>query len=80
MSICRRVRTALKRVNHWAQETYCAVAQQIGERLEALSDGLAEQRYQSEIRSERPRSAAIPPLPKIQLPKYRLINGHKHQR
>ncbi len=80
MCIHRRARTSLKLVNHWAQETYCAVGQQIGERLEALADGLAEQRYRSEFRSERPRSAAISALPEIRLPKYRLINGHKYER
>ena len=80
MFICRRARSARKRVNHWVQETYCAVGQQIGERLEALSDGLAAQRYRSEIRSQRSRSDAVSPLPEIRLSDYRLINGQKHER
>ncbi|MGO9596889.1 MAG: hypothetical protein ACLP7Q_02585 [Isosphaeraceae bacterium] len=80
MFICRRSRSALKLVSHWVQETYCAVGQQIGEQLEALSDGLAAQRYRCEIRSQRSRSAAISPLPEIQLSDYRLINGHKNTR
>ena len=53
MFICRKSRSALKLVSHLVQETYCAVGQQIGERLEALSYGLAAQRYRCEIRSQR---------------------------
>ncbi len=80
MAICHRVRVALKDVSHWVEETYCAVGQQVGDRLEAISDGLAEQRYQSQIRAQDSRSAAFPGLPEIHLPKYRLINGHKYER
>jgi hypothetical protein len=80
MSMCRKVRSTLKLVNYWMQETYCAIGQTVGERLEAVSDGLAEQRYLAEARSERSRSAAVSGLPEIQLPRYRLINGHKYER
>jgi hypothetical protein len=79
MLICRSARSALKLVSHGVQEIYCAVGQQIGERLEAVSDGLAEQRYLAEIHSERSRSAASSGLPEIQVPRFRLINGHKYK-
>ena len=80
MSICRRVRVAMKHISHWIEETYCAAGQQVGERLEAISDGLAEQRYLAGVRSKPSRSAASPGLPEIPLPKFRLINGHKYER
>jgi hypothetical protein len=80
MLICRWVRGALKHVSHWVEETYCAIGQQVGERFEAVSDGLAEQRYLSEVRSEPSRSTASSGLPEVQVPRFRLINGHKYER
>jgi hypothetical protein len=74
MSILRTIKSLCCGVGHWIQETYCAVGQKVAERIEHVSDGLAERRY----RAEHP----TPPQPPIQqvidVKDYHITNGYKH--
>jgi hypothetical protein len=73
----RALKSLVQVVGHWIQETYCTVGQQVGERLEAICDTIAERRYLASQPAKAPEPKA-PREPVIELPAFRTINGHKH--
>ena len=78
MSLFGPIKSVLAGAGHWLQESYCAVAQKVGEQVERISDSLAEKKY---LASRHPAQAApgqSPVRPLIELKDYRVINGHKH--
>jgi hypothetical protein len=71
MSMLGSIRCVLGSVGHWIQETYCSVGQKVAERLEAISDRIAEKRYRGE------HAAPVPTSQVIEIKGYQIINGHK---
>jgi hypothetical protein len=43
--ILNAIKSVFERIGHWIQESYCAVGQRVAERLESVSDAMAEKRY-----------------------------------
>jgi hypothetical protein len=78
MSMFRMIKSALHGVGHWIGETYCSVGQRVAERIEQISDTVAEQRYLAEHRAEQPSSTRLPVHHVIDVSEFRIINGHKH--
>jgi hypothetical protein len=78
MSLFRAIKSLCGGACHWIQETYCAVGQKVGERIEDASDAMAERRYLANCRAQHPASSHLPPKPAINATEYRVINGHKH--
>lgn len=78
MSLFRAIKSVLGGAGHWIQETYCSAGQKIGERLEQISDSVAEKKYLAQRRPEHPGPSHSPVRPLIELKDYRVINGHKH--
>jgi hypothetical protein len=73
----RAIKSLVQGAGHWIQEAYCSVGQRVGERLEAISDAIAEHRYLA----SRPANAPEPRARRetvIEVPAFRPINGHKH--
>ena len=56
MSMFRMIGSTLGSAGHWIGETYCAVGQKIAERIEKISDTIAEQRHLAEAREHHPCS------------------------
>lgn len=80
MSILRAIRSTLDCAGHWIGETYCACSQKIAERIEHLSDTIAEQRHLAEHHTEHVRAAHVPSHQVIDIKDFRVINGHSHVR
>jgi len=78
MSLFCAIKSLLGGAGHWVQETYCSVGQKIGERLEQISDCVAERKHLAQHRPEYRRTSQGPVRPLIELKDYRVINGHKH--
>jgi len=78
MPLIRAIKSLFGGACHWVQETYCALGQKVGERLEDASDAMAERRYLANSRTEHPAAGHLPAHPTINLTEYRVINGHKH--
>ncbi len=78
MAIIRAVRSALDRAGHWIGETYCDVSQRVAERLEGVSDSIAEQRYRASRQVEQARNTHVPPQQVIDIKDYHVMNGHSH--
>jgi hypothetical protein len=74
MSIIRVIKSALHGVGHWIGETYCSVGQSVAERIEQISDTVAEQRYLA----EHPETTHPPSHHVIDINEFRVVNGHKH--
>ncbi len=78
MRLFQAIRSILATVDHWVHETYCRVGERACERLESVSDRLAEKRYEAEHRRESSRSPSVPAHPPHEISELRVINGHKH--
>ncbi len=78
MSMLRVIRSTLGCAGHWIGETYCAVSQKIAERIEKISDTIAEQRHLAEHHAEHVRTTHIPSQQVIDIRGYRVVNGHRH--
>jgi len=74
MSMYRVIKSALHGVGHWIGETYCSVGQRVAERIEQISDTVAEQRYLA----EHPETTHLPARHVIDIKGFRVVNGHKH--
>jgi hypothetical protein len=60
------------------QEAYCALGQKVAERLEDVSDTMADQRYRAKRRAEHSPSIQPPAQHVIDVTDYHVINGFKH--
>jgi len=78
MSIFNVIRSTLDCAGHWIGETYCAFSQKIAERIEQVSDTIAEQRHLAEHHAEHVRAAPVPSHQVIDVKDFRVINGHRH--
>jgi hypothetical protein len=78
MAIRRAVKSIWSGAGRWVQETYCAVSQKVAERLEDVSDVLAERRYLAQSGAEHPNPSPPPNQGTIEVTNYRVINGHRH--
>jgi hypothetical protein len=78
MSLFRAIKSLCGGACHWVQETYCALGQRVGERLERASDAIAERRYLASSDSKNPNPSHLTPQPTVHMTEYRIINGHKH--
>ena len=56
MSMLRVISSALGCAGHWIGETYCTMSQKIAERIEQVSDTIAEQRHLAQHVEEHPCS------------------------
>ncbi len=74
MSMLRAIRSTLDCAGHWIGETYCAVSQRIAERIEQISDTIAEQRHLA----EHARTTHVPSHQVIDIKDLRVVNGHRH--
>ena len=74
MSIFRMIGSTLGCAGHWIGETYCAVELKIAERVEKISDTIAEQRHLAEHVS----TTHVPSQPVIDIKEFRVVNGHRH--
>ena len=78
MSMLRLIRSSLDCAGHWIGETYCAVSQKIAERIEQISDTIAEQRHLAEHHAEHARTTHVPTHQVIGIKDFRVVNGHRH--
>ena len=78
MSMFRMIRSTLGCAGHWIGETYCAVGQKIAERVEKISDTIAEQRHLAEHHAEHVRTTHVPPQQVIDVKEFQVVNGHRH--
>jgi len=78
MSMLRVIRSTLGCAGHWIGETYCAVSQKIAERIEKISDTVAEQRHLAEHHAEHMRTTHVTSQQVIDIMEYRVVNGHRH--
>jgi len=78
MSLLRVIGSTLGCAGHWIGEAYCAVSQKIAERIEQISDTIAEQRHLAEHHAERVRTTHVPSNQVIEIKDYRVVNGHRH--
>ena len=78
MSLFRAIKSVLGGAGHWIAETYCTVGQKLGERVEQISDAVAEKKYLAQPRPEYPEPGHSSLVPLIEHKDYRKINGHKH--
>ena len=78
MSMLRVIGSALGCAGHWIGETYCAVSQKIAERIEQISDTIAEQRHLAEHHAEHVRTTHVPSQQVIDVKEFRVVNGHRH--
>ncbi|MGA2701282.1 MAG: hypothetical protein ABSH35_09305 [Isosphaeraceae bacterium] len=78
MSMLRVIRSTLGCAGHWIGETYCAVSQKIAERIEKISDTIAEQRHLAERPAVQVRTTHVPSHQVIDIRGYRVVNGHRH--
>ena len=78
MSMFRMIGSTLGCAGHWIGETYCAVSQKIAERIEIISDTIAEQRHLAEHHAEHERTTHVPSQQVIDVKEFRVVNGHRH--
>jgi len=78
MSMFRMIGSTLGCAGHWIGETYCAVSQKIAERIEKISDTIAEQRHLAEHHAEHERTTHVPSQQVIDVKEFRVVNGHRH--
>jgi len=78
MSMFRMIGSTLGCAGHWIGETYCAVGQKIAERVEKISDSIAEQRHLAEHHAEHERTTHVPSQQVIHTKEFRVVNGHRH--
>ena len=78
MSMLRVIGSALGCAGHWIGETFCAVSQKIAERIEQISDTIAEQRHLAEHHAEHERTTHVPSHQVIDIKEFRVVNGHRH--
>jgi hypothetical protein len=78
MSMLRVIGSTLSCTGHWIGETYCAVSQKIAERIEKISDTIAEQRHLAEHHAEHERTAHVPSHQAIDIKEFQVVNGHRH--
>ncbi len=78
MSMLRVIRSTLGCAGHWIGETYCAVGQKIAERIEKISDTIAEQRHLAEHHAEHVRTTNVLSQQVIDINEYSQVNGHRH--
>jgi len=78
MSIFRMIGSTLGCAGHWIGETYCAVGQKIAERVEKISDTIAEQRHLAEHHAGHVRTTHVPSQQVIDSKEFRVVNGHRH--
>jgi len=78
MSIFRMIKSTLGCAGHWIGESYCAVGQKIAERIEKISDTIAEQRHLAEHHAEHVRTTHVPSQQVIDINEFRVVNGHRH--
>lgn len=78
MSMFRMIGSTLGCAGHWIGETYCAVGQKIAERIEKISDTIAEQRHLAEHHAEHERTTHVPSQQVIDIKELRVVNGHRH--
>jgi len=78
MSMLSLIRSTLGCAGHWIGETYCAVSQKVAERIEEISDTVAEQRHLAEHHAEHVRTAHVPSQQVIDIKDSRIVNGHRH--
>ena len=78
MSLFCAIKSAVGGAGHWIQETYCSIGQKVGEKVEQISDSLAEKKHLAGGRPVQtaPDHSLVRPL--IEVKDYRVINGHKH--
>jgi hypothetical protein len=78
MLFIRAMKSALRRAGFWIGEAYCVAGEKIGERIERVSDAIAEGSRPAERPSEWmsvPPSTAARANETARLP---AVNGHKH--
>jgi hypothetical protein len=78
MSIIRAIKCVIGGVGHWLQEAYCVIGQRVGEQLECASDALATKRYLAGQRAQESASGRTSSQQILDVPSFRVINGHKH--
>ena len=78
MPLFRVIRSALGCAGHWIGETYCAVGQKIGERVEQVSDTIAEQRHLAEHHAEHLKTAHVESQQVSEIKQFSVVNGHRH--
>jgi hypothetical protein len=78
MSMFRAITSALGCAGHWIGETYCALGQRIAERIEQVSDTIAEERHLAERQVERVGKSHGSAQQVIQIQEFRVVNGHRH--
>jgi hypothetical protein len=78
MSMLRVIRSTLGCAGHWIGETYCALSQKAAERIEKISDTIAEQRHLAEQHAEHVRTTHVPSQQVIDISEYREVNGYRH--
>lgn len=78
MSLFRAIRSLCSGTAHWVRETYCALGQKVGERLEDAADAMAERHYHATARPQDTAAPLPPSGPVIEMTEYRVINGHRH--
>ena len=78
MTMLRVIGSTLGCAGHWIGETYCAVSQKIAERIEKISDTVAEQRHLAEHHAEHMRTTHVTSQQVIDIMEYRVVNGHRH--
>ncbi len=78
MSMLRVIRFTLGCAGHWIGETYCAFSQKIAERIEQVSDTIAEQRHLAEHHDQHASNTHVPSHQVIEIKDFRVVNGHRH--
>ena len=74
----RALHSVVHGVGHWIQEAYCAVGQNVVERLEQVSDTIAERRYLASHPGRVIRPAPPAPRAAIEIPVHPILNGHQY--
>ncbi len=78
MSMLRVIRSTLDCAGHWIGETYCSFSQKIAERIEQVSDTIAEQRHLADHHAEHAGANHVPSHQVIDIKDFRVVNGHRH--
>ena len=78
MSLLSAFKSVLAGAGRWIQEAYCSLGQKVGERVEQISDNIAEQRHLAACPLDQPPPGPAPAGPMVELKDHRVINGHRH--
>jgi hypothetical protein len=78
MSMIRVIMSTMGCAGHWIGETYCALGQKIAERIEQVSDTIAEQRHLAERQVKRVSNSHVSTQQVIEIKEFRAVNGHRH--